>query len=285
MSALPNSTNMTLAVDGRLLQMSDFDAASLARDLNNQFNGLEAQQVMVRLKLGSLLRQVRDRRPHGTWEAWLGVTGIDPRRARSAMQFAGALAGEDGKPDPDKCLELKLITQEEAEHLRRHGADMPERITLRQAEIAAGIRKAAPVAPVEKPAEPDDSLEEIPCAGPEEIAALNRMYGITDEEDGVDGSVDVQGTGTVTPAAAPADKPPVARDQAVAGRIGPARIELGRARRPEAAGQMTLAPLFDDVYLDVQRMDQAGRGEKARAIVAEGLADIRRKLAELGEAA
>lgn len=293
MSALPNSNASTngrlkLTVDGHMVLISDLDAAEVARRLDGEIDRIDNQRLLSKLRLGVMLRQVRDQKARGTWEPWLKVTGIDPRRARAAVQLAEGLSGRDSAVDLDKWVERGLITQEESEQYRHSGAGFPVGVSLRQAEVAVGIRKAAPVAPVEKPEDLGDSRDETPCAGPEEIAALNRMYGIEEEEDGVDVTVtvDAQGVGTVVAAAALADiphkGPPVARDQAVAGRIGPA--ELGRARRPEAAGQMNLLSVWMELESEVAGAAERGHGEKARAIVARHMAEIRKELAELGEA-
>lgn len=267
-----------ITIDGHEVEMTTAGAADYIRGLNGKENQHEHSRLMARMKTGAALLEIRPQYRYGSWEDWLKLAGIDPRRANSAMRLAASLAGPDGSLDLQKCIAHGLATPLEGQegHNRRNGADLLQQISLRQAELATGVRKG-------KGAESaDDELEDptqydTPEQLEESIRVMrehrekreaererNVMNGVT---------IDSQGLAPVQTKRLVGEEE-VHRGQAVyagpeegavvAGRIGPA--ELAPSRRPEAAGQMTFVGVF--------------AGAEDRMVRASSLVGERRRRAE-----
>lgn len=274
-----------ITVDGRAVAMTAADAAGYIHGLDRQFDDHEQSKLALRLKMGAALLEVRPQYEHGTWQAWLGTTKVDARRVRSAMQLAAALAGPDGTPDLGKCIARGLVRPDQEDAKRRNGAVL-DGTSLRQAEIAAGIRKGG--APVSAEQEVEEVEDESQYASDAELAALGYSGGDGGEEEDMEavlvGDKDVKpgdvllagperGTVVAAPKAA----------QGIAGRIGP--VDLGKARRPDAEGQMTLVGCFVSALAGKEKRIEGLDAERRRRAEAV-LMRCSRELDEiLGEAA
>lgn len=87
----------------------------------------------AKLRLGWMLRLLRDEFRDMPFEEWLEVVGLRRRTAYHAMRVAEQLADDQGRFSPDKyrarCRERKKTP-----------AAKPQELTLRQIEMDAGLR-------------------------------------------------------------------------------------------------------------------------------------------------
>ena len=163
----------------------------VVRRLAEPIRPRERDLLAVRLKLGAALVQVRRQIPHGSWENYLDRAskehGLNRHTLRNACTLADRLAGPTGELDESKKAAL-LASKRPAEELRaaldadpspsnlhgrvdltppqsernanpnlHHGVDL----TLRQAEILAGVRS-----PSRRAIAPDDAAYGAPANAP-----------------------------------------------------------------------------------------------------------------------
>lgn len=285
MSALPNSTGSLAGLNTGVFVQEDSRGWEQAQRQYEAYRGRTAALRPEQLALGLTLLELRKKTPSGLWGARLKEYGIATHTSKRAIKAAGAHLGIGRELMAEilccSLAKLKAYGLPPAGSKSKQQPDTMGQVS-HSPELDVGVE--------------DEVEDESQYAGAEELAALgveesgqSTPIGGADSgqpekallvgDDGVErGRLLVAGPQRGTVVAAPRLAP-----QGVAGRIGPGELPAGR--RPEAAGQLTLLSAWMELERDVERFEDPGKAERARLIVTDGLADIRRRLADLDRAA
>jgi hypothetical protein len=300
-------------VRGESRTLSFDEALRVARELYGEIGEAEDSLLRRRVRLGAFLLQVHRELEHGRWMSWLEATDIHEKTAQSACGLAAQYADAHGELDLDSLLkavdaynaahpnpkhQLKVLPRKKGTNTN-HGSDLRGEPTLRQAEIAAGVRKPFVIdenlddawkPPAPKGQEGDGTLgdEDEEQLDDETADDFDEGDPLLDDEEREDDDVEMRGSaGRVSRESPGQDRGRVpsgafANSGATTGATpGGAARSTGRGPSLQASAQLTFGQLYEQVASRAKRALEsldAGVRDRARALTEEYIRQMDRVL-------
>lgn len=136
---MANIETVQVMIDGESRRVTLGEAREYALGMVAKIAGIADTLLAERVRLGALLLEMRTAvGPRGQWTVWLDSLRLDPRAARKAMQLATRFALPNGLLSNERLF-AALHDLDPAGFPSLSLFDV-NTVTLRQAQIAAGIR-------------------------------------------------------------------------------------------------------------------------------------------------